>query len=83
VSVTDVTCVGLPGYGRWRFIGSAADEVLRATTASVTAFGRGGDDRLLGSTKADVLVGGAGRDFVDGRDGEDRCRAEQKAHCEG
>jgi Ca2+-binding RTX toxin-like protein len=81
-SVTDVTSLRLPGYGRWRFVGSDADEVLRAGGARVRADGGGGADRLFGSPKDDVLIGGPGRDRVDGRAGVDRCRAELKGHCE-
>ena len=81
-SVTDVTSVGLPGYGRWRFVGSDAAEVLRGGTAALVARGGGGNDRLLGSTKDDVLLGGPGRDEVHGRAGDDRCRAERTRSCE-
>ncbi len=80
--LTDVTSVGFPSYGRWRFGGSDAPEVLRGSTARLVADGRGGDDRLIGSSKDDVLIGGPGRDRVDGRDGVDRCRAEVKRLCE-
>ncbi len=80
--VTDVTSVGLPDYGRWRFVGSDAAEVLRGGTAPLVARGGGGNDRLLGSTKDDVLLGGRGRDEVHGRAGDDRCRAERTRHCE-
>ena len=81
-SVTEVTSVGLPGYGRWRFVGSDAAEVLRGGTAALVARGGGGNDRLLGSTKDDVLLGGPGRDEVHGRAGDDRCRAERTRSCE-
>ena len=81
-SVTDVTSLRLPDYGRWRFVGSAADETLHGGTARLVASGGGGDDRLLGSTKDDVLLGGPGRDEVHGRDGDDRCRAELERTCE-
>ena len=81
-TVTDVAVLRLPDYGRWRFIGSAADETLRGGTARLVAQGGGGDDRLLGSTKDDVLLGGPGRDEADGRAGDDRCRAERELTCE-
>ncbi|GAA2134530.1 calcium-binding protein [Nocardioides bigeumensis] len=81
-SVTDVESVGLPGYGRWRFDGSAGNDVLRVGSARVVAHGKGGDDRLTGSRRDDVLVGGPGRDRVDGREGTDRCRGEREDHCE-
>ena len=76
-SVSDVTRSGS------RATDAGASSVPRATRCSAArppvAPRRGGDDRLLGSTKDDVLVGGAGRDVVHGRDGEDRCRAEHEA----
>lgn len=46
------------------------------------AWGGAGDDRLLGSGAADLLVGGPGRDVAGGRGGVDRCRAEVTYSCE-
>ena len=45
-------------------------------------FGGPGDDRLIGSGHADLLVGGPGRDRADGNEGRDRCAAEVRTSCE-
>ena len=44
--------------------------------------GHRGDDRLGGTSRGDVLVGGPGRDRADGRGGEDKCSAEREQSCE-
>ena len=49
--------------------GNAGDNHLNAagnTIGGVTFFGLGGNDRLVGSSDADVLDGGDGNDFIDG-----------------
>ena len=37
---------------------------------------------LRGSTDNDVLVGGRGRDTINGNGGRDRCRGEKLTSCE-
>ena len=63
------------GFGRYRFLGSGRDEIVRALRSrGLTANGRGGDDALTGSRKrADVLDGGGGTDRLDGDPHEDVC----------
>ena len=76
-----VRTVSMPYGGRWVFIGTAgADRVTGG--GPLTAYGRGGPDRLRGSVEDDVLVGGRGRDVARGGRGEDRCRAEDEQGCE-
>lgn len=53
-----------------------------ARRAGVTMYGRAGNDRLVGSSKADNLIGGGGRDVADGRDGVDHCGTEARTRCE-
>lgn len=70
---------------RWTFVGSAADEHVRANydASAVLLIGGGGDDVLVGSAEDDVLDGGPGRDFLRGDGGRDLCRAGEKVRqCE-
>lgn len=65
--------------------GTARADVFDADGHSrpVTAYGRGGDDRISGGWKGDLLDGGAGRDRLDGSAGRDRCvRGERLSSCE-
>ena len=51
--------------------GTGGDDVvdLENSNRAVRAYGRGGDDRITGSWKRDVLDGGRGRDVIDGSHG--------------
>lgn len=60
--------VGLVG------IGNALNNVMTADITSVTLFGLGGNDRLLGGTAGCVLDGGIGNDRLDGLGGSDTLR---------
>ena len=48
----------------------------------LTAYGRGGDDSLVGDLGNDVLIGGPGTDSAEGRGGIDRCSTEVRNSCE-
>jgi Ca2+-binding RTX toxin-like protein len=50
---------------------SVSAVALPAGVVSLTIDGQGGDDTILGSQGADVLLGGDGNDFVDGNQGAD------------
>ncbi|HET6698482.1 MAG TPA: calcium-binding protein [Nocardioidaceae bacterium] len=72
--------------GGWRIVGTAADERLWAPRGiddprrrGATIRGRGGDDNLIGTPYADVLVGGPGQDAACGLGGRDRVEAEHRA----
>ena len=52
-----------------------ADPTFDRRTARLIAHGRGGDDRILGTQRADFIDGGAGTDVADARDGDDACRS--------
>ncbi|QIK74847.1 calcium-binding protein [Nocardioides piscis] len=69
---------------RWTFVGTRADERFATKQARwVRAFGRGGDDDLLGTTGRDLLDGGPGRDRAYGDKGRDTCVSiERAADCE-
>ena len=71
------------GFGRYRFLGSGRDEIVRALRSrGLTANGRGGDDVLTGSRKrADVLDGGGGTDRLDGDPHEDVCVDGERGSC--
>lgn len=45
-------------------------------------FGQQGPDKLRGTKRDDVLIGGPDRDRADGDKGKDRCVAEKKSGCE-
>ena len=45
-------------------------------------FGQQGPDRMTGTNRNDVLIGGPGRDSAYGDAGKDRCVAEKKTKCE-
>ena len=65
--------------------GTAGADVLDVDGHSrpVRAFGRGGDDRILGGWQGDLLDGGPGRDRLDGSAGRDRClHGERLTSCE-
>ena len=51
---------------------NAFDEENGEGERSVSFSGGGGDDRLIGSNRADFLSGGSGDDRIDGNDGNDR-----------
>ena len=54
------------------FIGSStANDIFRGDTIAITFNGMGGNDKLTGSTKADLLYGGDGIDTLSGREGAD------------
>jgi Ca2+-binding RTX toxin-like protein len=66
--------------------GGGADTVLLSTAArrsvgALVAAGPG-NDKILGTKRADTLIGNLGADRVDGRQGRDRCRAERELRCE-
>jgi Ca2+-binding RTX toxin-like protein len=67
--------------GRWTYLGTSGDDFVRGW-AAYTAKGRGGDDRLIGSSEDDVLLGGSGRDWLRGHRGTDRCHGEVTRGCE-
>jgi len=50
-----------------------ADPTFYPGTEQLVADGRGGDDRIFGTTRADVIDGGPGADFANGWDGDDAC----------
>lgn len=54
------------------YLGENADAVAR---------GGRGDDTLMGEYMPDVLIGGPGTDFADGRRADDRCVAETVVRC--
>ena len=67
----------------WYGTGGADVADLENSNRAVRAYGRGGDDRITGSWKRDVLDGGRGRDVLNGSDGRDRClRGERLSSCE-
>lgn len=67
----------------WYGTGGADVADLENSNRSVRAYGRGGNDRITGSWKRDVLDGGRGRDVLDGSLGRDRClRGERLSSCE-
>jgi len=47
----------------------------------LSALGGPGQDRLTGRRWSDLLIGGKGRDVVDGKGGNDICRAEVEQRC--
>lgn len=72
--------------GRWRLVGTDADEHLWAPRGvtdprrrGVTILGRGGDDNIIGTAYDDVLLGGDGADEACGRGGDDEIEAEAQA----
>lgn len=67
--------------------GDGDDDVRASRTGGCDDFafklvGQDGDDRLRGSVKNDVLLGGQGKDVANGRGGRDRCKAEVERQCE-
>lgn len=72
--------------GGWTIVGTVADERLWAPRRDhnprqqgATIRGRGGDDNLIGTPFADVLVGGPGHDLACGVGGDDTVTAEEQA----
>jgi len=83
--VRAVNAVILP-VGRWRLVGTDADEHLWAPRGvsdpqrrGVTILGRGGDDNIIGTEYDDVLLGEDGADEACGRGGDDEIEAEAQA----
>ncbi|MCF6377748.1 hypothetical protein L2K70_09030 [Nocardioides KLBMP 9356] len=60
--------------GPLTYVGGAGRDRLSVSGGmQVTAYGRGGRDRLFGGARNDLLVGGPGRDDLVGGAGRDRC----------
>ena len=74
--------------------GRAGDDVLKVISvddagcgdngedADLVVRGGRGDDRLIGNSFPDILLGGWGNDWANGGDNTDRCRAERRISCE-
>ncbi|WP_345263940.1 hypothetical protein [Nocardioides nanhaiensis] len=87
VAIGSVTGFGRVAVGErvpLRLVGTDGPEVVAGSVdAPLVARTRGGNDRVLGSHRADLIDTGAGRDEVDGSLGRDTCRrAEVVRRCE-
>jgi Ca2+-binding RTX toxin-like protein len=51
--------------------GSGSDDIMTASSSSVTFYGEGGADALTGGSGSDTLYGGDGNDTLIGNDGND------------
>jgi Ca2+-binding RTX toxin-like protein len=51
-------------------------------SAHLVVRGGRGPDKLVGNDAPDILIGGAGNDYADGRRDRDHCVAETTVHCE-
>ena len=84
-NANEVDVVGLPALVRIKHTdaqdallvnGLGGDDVINASTLQagvleLTVDGGAGDDTILGSRGADILLGGDGDDFIDGQQGND------------
>ena len=86
LSAEEFVIDGNAAPGSVTFRGGPKPELFQVKNAygfPVRAFGRGGNDVLIGGDRGDLLHGGAGRDRVVGGQGRDRCvAAERVRSCE-
>jgi RTX calcium-binding nonapeptide repeat (4 copies) len=80
----DVVLRGQGGSDRLVLRGPSSEPQPPGAQRRRVALGGRGNDVLVGATdkRPDTLIGGAGRDRADGREGRDRCAAEVRRSCE-
>jgi Ca2+-binding RTX toxin-like protein len=61
----------LTSTSRIAVLGEGGDDFLRATTHQAFMAGGAGNDKIIGSIKADTILGGSGNDSLQGGDGND------------
>jgi Ca2+-binding RTX toxin-like protein len=68
----------------WSGTGAAdklvADPTFDPRAGALFADGRGGDDRIFGTERADVIDGGRGHDYANGFAGADDCTSIEESH---
>jgi Ca2+-binding RTX toxin-like protein len=69
--------------GPWVFRGSETDDFVQVLLGRLEAHGLGGDDRLIGAGRADLLDGGDGADEVWGGRGDNTCLDAEAGDCYG
>ena len=79
LSGCDVVAKG--GHGNDRLWMTNYKKVYRACPGA-RLFGQKGPDKMRGTNRNDMLIGGQGRDNAYGDKGKDRCVAEKKTACE-
>jgi len=82
-SFSNIDYFTLFGWARWSFLGTGARDFVQVLDGPMHAQTLGGDDTMIGGSKADTLDGGDGTDEAWGGEGSNTCLNDEGGDCNG